>query len=177
MVFDAAVLVWVVAWAAVGYTMYRHTVSAESGVRDLSAGGVVLRTNMGAAANAVSGVPLVGDQLRAPLAQAQSAGTSMEQAGQHLGAVIETLARVLGTATAIIPILLALLVWTVVRLSYARRATRARSLARTPAGRDVLALTALSTATDRQLATVSAEPMGGWRRRDPAVITALAIYG
>ncbi len=132
--FDAVVLVWVVAWAWVGYTVYRHTASDESGARDLSAGGVVLRTNMGAAANAVGGVPLVGDQLRAPLAQAQSAGTSMDHAGQHLEAVIEILARVLGTATATIPILLALLVWAVVRLSYAQRATRARSLARTPAG-------------------------------------------
>lgn len=172
--FDAAVLVWVVAWAWVGYTVYRHTASAESGARDLSAGGISLRTNMGAAASAVSGVPLIGDQLRAPLAQAQSAGTSMDHAGQHLGAVIETLARVLGSVTAAIPIGVALLAWAVVRLSYARRATRARSLARTPAGREVLALTALTTATDHQLAAISAEPADGWRTRDPSVITALA---
>ncbi len=173
-VFDVVVLVWVVAWARVGYTVYRHTASAESGAHDLSAGGVALRNNMGAAAQAVQGVPLVGDQLRAPLAHAQGAGTSMDQAGQHLAAVIETLARVLGSVTAVIPIGLALLAWAVVRLTYARRASRARSLVRTPAGRDVLALTALSTATTDQLAAISAEPADGWRRRDPTVITALA---
>lgn len=173
-VFDASVLVWVVVWARVGYTVYHHTAAAESGAHDLSTGGVVLRTNMGAAANAVRDVPLVGDQLHAPLAQAQRAGTSMDQAGQHLATVIETLARVLGSVTAAIPISLALLVWAVVQLAYTRRATRARSLARTPAGLDMLALTALSTATDHQLAAISSAPADGWRNRDQATIAALA---
>ncbi len=172
--FDAVILVWVVAWAWVGAVVYRHTASAESGARDLSAGGVALRTNMGSAADAVRDVPLVGDQLRAPLAKAQGAGTSMDQAGHHLATVIETLARVMGSVTAAIPISLALLAWAVVRLCYARRATRARSLARTAAGIDVLALTALTTASPHQLTAISSAPADEWRTRDPITIAALA---
>lgn len=173
-VFDALVAVWVILWARAGWAVYQHTVAAKGGARDLSAGGERLRTQMGNAARAVDGVPLVGGQLKEPFVQAQGAGTSMTNAGQQLGDTIETLGRVMGSLTAGIPIAIALLVWAIVRLPYVRRASRARSLARTPGGMDLLAFDALRSATPRELAGIGDEPVDGWRRRDPETIVALA---
>ena len=172
--FDALVALWVVLWVRIGWSVYRRTVAAESGARDLSAGGVRLRTQMGNAARAVDGVPLVGDKLKEPFVQAQGAGTSMTSAGHQLGDTIETLGRVMGSLTAGIPIAIALVVWALTRLPYVRRASRARSLARTPAGMDLLAFDALRSSTPRELASVGDEPVDGWRRRDPRTIEALA---
>ncbi|UIJ34068.1 hypothetical protein [Allobranchiibius sp. GilTou73] len=173
-VFDALVAIWVIAWARAGWAVYRHTVAAKSGARDLSAGGERLRTQMGNAARAVDGVPLVGGKLKEPFVQAQGAGSSMTNAGHQLGDTIETLGRVLGSLTAGIPIAIGLLIWALVRLPYVRRASRARSLTRTPGGMDLLAFDALRSATPRELATVGDEPVDGWRRRDPETIEALA---
>ena len=44
LLFDVVVLVWVVVWARIGYDVYHRTTAAEAGARNLSAGGVRLRT-------------------------------------------------------------------------------------------------------------------------------------
>ncbi|MBO1756492.1 hypothetical protein [Allobranchiibius sp. CTAmp26] len=129
---------------------------------------------MSNAAHAVDGLPLIGNKLQAPFTQAQDAGASMDHAGQHLGAAVTTLAQVMGSVTACLPIGLGLLAWAVVRLPYVRRAGRARALSDTAAGMDVLALAALTTAGPRELGRIGPEPANGWRERDPLVIAALA---
>ncbi len=173
-VFDALTLLWVGLWVWAGLAIYHRTTSAKSGTRDLSSGGQQLHTQMGRAADAAGGVPLVGGALKSPLRQAAGAGTSMDHAGQQLGDVIETLGRVMGSLTAGIPIAFALLIWLTIRLPYARRAGRARSLARRPGGIDLLALQALSSAAPAQLLAIDPEPAQAWRDRDESAIAAFA---
>jgi hypothetical protein len=48
------------------------------------------------------------------------------------------------------------------------------ALAATPAGEQLLALRALANRPLRKLTTVSADPVGAWRREDPAIIHGLA---
>lgn len=174
MLFDLLVVGWSVAWAWVGRLIYHRIVGAQGGASDLAAGGTRFQQQMRRAASAVDGVPIVGDKLKDPFVQAQGAGVSMTQAGNQLGRTLETMGQVLGGLAAAIPIVIALLLWGVVRLRYAWSAGRAQALAALPGGTLLLALEALHTVAPRVLSEAGADPAGGWQRNDPATVDALA---
>jgi hypothetical protein len=64
--------------------------------------------------------------------------------------------------------------WLVLRLRFFRRKLTVTALAATPAGEQLLALRALANRPLRKLTTVNADPVGAWRREDPATIHGLA---
>lgn len=122
----------------------------------------------------MDGIPIVGSKLKDPFVQAQGAGVSMTQAGDELARMLETMGKVFGGLTAAIPIVIALLLWTVVRLRYARSAGRAQALTVLPAGTSLLALEALHTIAPRVLSEVGADPGGRWQQGDRATVETLA---
>jgi hypothetical protein len=59
------------------------------------------------------------------------------------------------------------------RLRFFRRKWTVTALAATVAGQQLLALRALTNRSPRELAAISADPVGGWRCEDPVTIRAL----
>jgi hypothetical protein len=147
--------------AAPGYTLQ----GAGSGFRD----------QMARAGQSVSDVPLVGDSLAEPFKRAGSAGTSIEQAGKDLVSAVDSLALLLGWVTALVPIVLVVFVWAVLRGRFIRRATAAQRFIDEAADLDLFALRAMARQPMSRLARVCDDPAGAWRRRDPETIRALAV--
>ena len=59
-------------------------------------------------------------------------------------------------------------------MRFFRRKWMALTLAATPAGEQLLALRALANRPLAKLAAISDDPVGAWRREDPAAISGLA---
>jgi hypothetical protein len=72
-----------------------------------------------------------------------------------------------------VPVLFLFVTWLPRRLSFARSAGAAQRL-RDAGARDVLALRALTELPLRQLAQVSDDPAGAWRKGDDDVVAELA---
>jgi hypothetical protein len=120
-------------------------------------------------------VPLVGDRLSEPFQRAGSAGTTIEQAGTDLVAAVDHLALLLGWVTALVPIVLVLLVWGLLRLRFVRRATAAQRFIDSSADLDLFALRAMAHQPMHRIARISDDPTGAWRVRDHEVVQALAL--
>ncbi len=126
MLSDVGVLAWVALWAWVGRAVHDATTRLAAPGYTLQGAGSGFRDQMGRAGQSVSGVPLVGDSLAEPFQRAGSAGTSIEQAGKDLVSAVDSLALLLGWVTALVPIVLVVFVWAVLRGRFIRRATAAQ---------------------------------------------------
>lgn len=138
-----------------------------------SAGGSI-RDNMSGAAGQVAGLPLVGDTLRGPFDSLSGTGQQLADVGTSLGTTVDSIARVTGLVVAILPIVLALLFWVLVRFRFVRRATAARRLARSSGALELLALRALTRQPLRRLARLGDDPAGRFRDGDPVIVRQLA---
>lgn len=171
---DVAVVVWVVLWVQVGLTVHEVVSRLAAPGRTLESAGTSLEGGLLDAADGVSGVPLVGDGLRGPLDAAGGAASSITDAGTSLQDGVAQVALVAGLGVAAWPVLGVVVLWLVLRLRFARRATAAHTLLAGGGDLDLFALRALSRLPLRALARVSADPAGDWRRGDPDVVRALA---
>ena len=95
-------------------------------------------------------------------------------AGAQLNSTATWLAWLLALAVAAPPIMAIAAPWLVLRLRFFRRKWVALTLARTPAGEQLLALRALANRPLAKLAAINADPVGAWRREDAAAIQGLA---
>jgi hypothetical protein len=172
---DTLVLLWVAVWAWVGRLVHDATQRLAEPGRTLQGAGSGFRDQMGQAGRAVSDVPLVGDRLSEPFQRAGGAGTTIEQAGTDLVDAVNHLATLLGWVTALVPIVLVLLVWGLLRLRFARRATAAQRFIDSSADLDLFALRAMAHQPMHRIARISDDPTGAWRVRDPEVVRALAL--
>lgn len=173
-VFDAATLVWVVAWVLIGKAVHDVVARLAAPGRTLESAGTDLEGRLGDAADAASGVPLVGEQLRGPFDAAGGAASSITTAGVEIQDTVAQVALAAGLGVAAWPVLVAVAVWLLVRLRFARRAAAARRLAHDGAGLDLFALRALTRMPLHVLAQVSGDPAGDWRRGDADVVGRLA---
>lgn len=172
-VFDLAVLVWIVVWVFLAMHVRTRVLSVQGGTQRLQDGASTLSTNMTDAGNKITSVPLVGDGLKKPFTDAADAATQVSLAGKDMTVGVGQMGSLLAYLVAVTPIAIALLVWVLVRLRYARRAGRARAVAVLPGGIDLLALQALQHASPTQLRTLQA-PSDGWRRMNVNTIERLA---
>jgi hypothetical protein len=169
---DLGMVAWLVLWVVVARTVHGAVLAlAEPGraVEDLASS---VADSMSSAAQAAEGVPLVGDELAAPLDALGSAGDSVGGAGQAAQDAVGTLATVLAVVLVLLPVGWALLRWLTWRLGWARAAGAARRLA--AADPDVLAARALATAPLSRLAALPPGTADGWRAGDPAATRTLA---
>ncbi len=122
----------------------------------------------------LSGVPIIGDGIRAPFDGASNAGATLATAGSNLQQGVQTLAGLTGWTIAVLVVLVVGLAWVRPRLVGAvRRATDAR-LAASPDAWDLLAFRALAARGVQQVVDVHPDAVGAWRRGDEAVIHRLA---
>ena len=175
MLSDVGVLAWVALWAWVGRAVHDATTRLAAPGYTLQGAGSGFRDQMARAGQSVSDVPLVGDSLAEPFQRAGNAGTSIEQAGKDLVSAVDSLALLLGWVTALVPIVLVVFVWAVLRGRFIRRATAAQRFIDEAADLDLFALRAMARQPMSRLARVCDDPAGAWRRSDPEMIRALAV--
>ena len=122
--------------------------------------------NLDSAGDSADNVPLIGDALSKPLTAAGGFARDIAGAGAQLNSTATWLAWLLALAVAAPPILAIAMPWLVLRVRFFRRKWMALTLARTPAGEQLLALRALANRPLAKLAAINVDPVGAWRRED-----------
>lgn len=174
LVSDVVVGSWTAVWVLVGigvHTALATIARVGTQVRDGATG---IADNLGSAGQSADRIPLVGDAVSTPLRAASEAALGLAGAGENLYTTSTWLAVLLAIAVAAPPILAVGMPWLVLRLRFFRRKLTVTALARTPAGEQLLALRALANRPLPTLTAITADPVGAWRREDPAVIRGLA---
>ena len=168
---DAAVAAWVLLWLRIGVAVHDAVQRLGAPGRELEQAGRGLAGGLSGAADRTDDVPLLGDELRAPLDAAAGAGEALARAGVAQQDAVGTLALVLALVLAGLPVAWALQRWWPGRLLWARTASAAVEL------RGDVELFALRAAVHRplaELATLGPDPVGRWRRGEPGAAEALA---
>ncbi|MCV7197995.1 hypothetical protein [Mycobacterium angelicum] len=171
---DIVVAVWTTIWVFVGIAVHSAISTIAEAGRQVEIGAHGVAGNLGSAGHGAQHVPLVGDALSKPLTAAADAALDIAGAGHSLDTTASWLAVVLAIAVSATPILAFGGPWLFLRLRFFRRKWTVTALAATSAGQQLLALRALANRSPAKLAAVSADPVGGWRQEDPAIIRGLA---
>ncbi|HYZ67798.1 MAG TPA: hypothetical protein VE666_08345 [Mycobacterium sp.] len=171
---DIVVIAWTTVWVLVGIAVHSAvaTIAEFGGQVEDGANGVA--HNLDSAGSGAGRVPLIGDALAKPLTAAGEAARDIAGAGHNLDTTATWLAWLLALAVASPPILAVAMPWLVLRIRFFRRKWTAITLARTPAGEQLLALRALANRPLGKLAAISADPVGAWRHYDAVAIRGLA---
>lgn len=171
---DAVIVVWTAIWALVGAAVYDAISTIVEAGRQVESGTHGIAGNLASASHGAQHIPIVGDTVSKPLDSAAKAALDIADAVHDLDTTAGWLAILLAVSVVAPPILLAVAPWLFLRLRFFRRKWIVTALAATPSGEQLLALRALTNRPPRRLVAVSADPVGGWRREDPATIRALA---
>lgn len=171
---DVIVSVWTIIWVFVGLAVHEAIAMIAEAGRQVETGSNGVAGNLASAGHGAHNIPLVGDAVSKPLTAASDAALDIAGAGHDLATTASWLAWVLAIAVAATPILTVGGPWLFLRLRFFRRKWTVSALAATPAGQQLLALRALANRSPAKLAAVSADPVGGWRHEDPAIIHGLA---
>ncbi|TDB69674.1 hypothetical protein [Micromonospora sp. KC723] len=171
---DLLVVVWV--YAAIRFARWLHDLVQRLAVpgEKLEGAGGGLADNLAEAGGKVGRVPLVGDELTGPFERAAAAARAVAEAGRDQQELVGQLALALSLAVLVFPLGLVLFGWLPPRVRWMRRAASAKALAAAPAGRDLLALRALTNQPLRKLTRVDPDVAEAWRRGDDATVDALA---
>ncbi|MEO7449087.1 MAG: hypothetical protein ABI336_12515 [Humibacillus sp.] len=172
---DALVLLWVGAWVWVGRWVHDVIAELRAPGDSLASAGASVRGSLTSAGEQAGQLPLVGDRVKEIFTSAAGSGTSLEAAGRSLSDTVEAVARTLAFTTALVPIVLVVATWVVLRLRFARQATSAQRFIDGKPDLDLFALRALSRQPMTALARVSDDPAGAWRRQDAEVVRRLAL--
>jgi hypothetical protein len=171
---DLLVGLWTALWVFVGLGVH-HAVAAIAGVgTQVRDGATGIADNLNSAGDSANRIPLVGDTVSTPLRAASEAALDLAGAGQSLNTTATWLAVLLAIAVAAPPILAVAMPWLFLRIQFFRRKWTVIALAQTPAGEQLLALRALANRPLRKLTEVNGDPVGAWRREEPAAVRGLA---
>lgn len=171
---DVLALAAIGAWVWLGVIVYQLIENLATFGVQMEEAGAGFRQTMTEVGETLGGIPLIGPGIRTPFDGASGAGGALETAGQSQQVAVNQLATGLGIGIAALPILMILVLWLVPRIRFARKAGRARAIAESGAGIDLLALRALATQKISALSAVDPDSMAAWRRGDETVMRALA---
>src|SRR6476469_3012254 len=161
---DFVVGVWLAIWVVIGMAVHSDVETGADGIAG----------NLDHAGDNADNVPLIGDALSSPLRAAGGFARDIAGAGAQLNSTATWLAWLLALAVAAPPIMAIAGPCLVLRLRFFRRKWVALTLARTPAGEQLLALRALANRPLAKLAAINDDPVGAWRHEDAAAISGLA---
>jgi len=118
---DLFVVVWALVWLRVGVAVHEAVQRLAAPGRALERAGRDLSDGLGGAADRADDVPLLGDDLSAPLDSASGAGSALAEAGQVQQDAVGLLALVLTLVVAGLPVLVVVLFqvevdWTAARV-------------------------------------------------------------
>jgi hypothetical protein len=171
---DAVVIAWIIVWVLVGTAVHAAVSTIAEVGRQVQSGATGVADNLNSAGDSTDNVPLIGDSLAKPLRAASEAALGIAGAGHNLDTTASWLAWVLALAVAAPPILFVAMPWLFLRIRFFRRKWVAITLARTPAGEQLLALRALANRPLAKLAAIHEDPVGAWRSHDAVAIHGLA---
>lgn len=171
---DLFVLAWAVAWILLGRWVFDLVLTLARPAVPLRSAGTGLSERMEDIAGRIGQVPLVGDQLDAPFTGAAAVGEDLVSAGDQLETSVRTVAWVVSLLTAGTPVLLVLLAWALLRLSWVRRAASLGHEVSDPRSQQLLALRALVRQHPRRLQQVHPDPVAAFRSGDPELLRRLA---
>lgn len=174
LVVDLLFVCWLVVWVWVGGVVHDGTLALAGPGRQTDAAASALASGLRDAGGSLDDVPFVGEQVAVPFDRAATASEGIAAAGRDAVRAVERLAFWLGVSVAVVPILLASLVYLPRRLRFVREATAAARFLAARQDLDLFALRALAHQPMRVLARVSDDPAGAWRRRDAEVVARLA---
>jgi hypothetical protein len=172
---DVGVVLWVVLWVRIAQRVHDATMALAEPGRNLAGAGSSFRDTMSSAGENVDDLPLLDDRIATPFRSAAGVGTEIEKAGTDLVTAVERMALVLGLTTALVPILIVVAFWFVLRLRFVRRAGAAQQFIDAAPDLDLFALRAMANQPMPRLARISDDPAGAWRRGEADVIHALAL--
>lgn len=171
---DVLLLLWVLAWVWAGIQVHDATMQlAEPGLQ-LTESATGLAGSLRDAGGTLEGIPVVGDEARAPFEGAAGASDEIAEVGRAQVQAVERLAWWLGVSVAAIPGLLAVLLHVPRRVRFVRRATAGARFVDADADLDLFALRALARQPLHVLARISDDPAGEWRRGNRDVTDRLA---
>lgn len=174
LVSDGVVVAWTTVWVLVGMAVHSAVSTIAAVGRQVETGANGVADNLDSAGERTDDFPLIGDALSKPLRAASEAALDIAGAGHSLDTTASWLAWVLALAVAAPPIFFVAMPWLYLRLRFFRRKWTALTLARTPAGEQLLALRALANRPLAKLVAVHADPVGAWRMHDADAIRGLA---
>ena len=173
LLFDLLFVLWLAAWALVGWEVYQAVLGLQVVADGITSTGQTFNHWVDAFRSTGSQVPVLGDSLRSLANTLQrSAGDPLVQNGAEAHRRIGQLAALLGLVIALVPILGALATYGVWRWRDARRRGEAAAFVaaaersgRTAEARAALAMRAVATLGYRRLMAASADPMGDLAER------------
>ncbi len=173
-IIDGILLVWVIAWIAIGLAVARDVRNlgtlSDTVVR---AGTAVGET--GRALHALEGLPFVGDRIARVATQVDTAAAQAVRSGRNSKQSVESLSRLLGVSVAVIPTLPILAMYTPFRISRAREVRAIRRAAVRAQGdpmfEEYLAHRAVENMPYHKLREITPNP---WRDLEAGNHTALA---
>lgn len=171
---DLLLLVWVLAWVAIGSTVHDGTMALADPGHRIDRSATSLADSLSDAGSVLADVPLVGDQASAPFDRASDASESLAEAGRAEVAAVERLALWLGLAIAAIPILVVAAFHLPRRVRFVREATAAQSFVDSEGDEDLFAWRAMANQPLPALARITPDPVGAVRGGDRDVIRRLA---
>jgi hypothetical protein len=171
---DLIAIAWIAAWIWIGKHLYDLIMKLAVPGKKLEDAGGGLASNLHDAQDKANNIPLVGDKLGTPLGKAADAAKSIADAGQTQQDVVHNLALTLSLAIGGMMILIALVLWLLLRFRWIRAASAANRLRRRRGGVELLALRALTFAPLRRIATLPDDTAARWRDGDPGTIDSLA---
>ncbi|EWT01666.1 membrane protein [Intrasporangium oryzae NRRL B-24470] len=174
LVADVLVLLWIGLWVWAGRQVHDTVARLGAPADSITSAGQSVQDALTGAGRQAGRIPAVGDDLQGWLDQAAGSGTTLKNAGLSMSSTIDTLATLLGWLTALLPIVLVVGCWGVLRWRFVRRATSAQRFIDATEDLDLFALRAMANQPMTALARISDDPAGAWRRRDADVIRALA---
>ena len=171
---DLVLIVWALAWLAVA-GIVRATINAVAAPAvELGRATTSLAGTMDGAAEDLSKVAVVGEQLAAPFRPiAESLRNIADQAGNQVGAV-EQAALVVAVVVWLVPTLTLAVIYLPPRIRRARESTAARKYIDSHADLDLFALRAMAKSPMSHIARISDDPVAAWRAADAATIHQLA---
>jgi len=174
MVGDVLVVVLLALFAWVAVQVHDAIDRLDGPGEELMSAGQGLQDNLGKASDAAEEVPVVGDDLAAPIEEASDAAATVEEAGRRQVNAAHGAANWVGWAIFLLPSLVLVALWLPRRVGYALLAGRTKQVAGSVEGADLLALRALSRQPLQRLQSVSRSPAEDWRRGDAGTIAMLA---
>ncbi len=171
---DLLVVAWVVAWIKAASWVYDKVSALATPGKKIEQAGVGMSGGLTDASHKVGSIPAVGDQLSAPFDKAAGAANALADAGRAQQTAVHGLAIALVVLVLVVPLGLVLFGWLPLRIRWIRRASLATSLRSRAAGRDLLALRALTNQPLRRLVAISSDPATAWRDHDSGAIDSLA---
>jgi hypothetical protein len=172
---DVLLALWVAVWVKLALVVRDATLALAAPGEQIERAGTGLAGKLRDAGSSVGGIPLVGDDVRAPFDGAGDAADQIAAAGSAQVDAVHTLAFWLGLAVAAIPILVLLAVYLPLRWRFVREATAGQRFVDSGSDLDLFALRAMANQPLHRLAPISDDPVGAWRDRDPDVVRALAV--